>query len=177
MKKDKVGFNFTIFINSCHEVEVNYPPTTAYTKKCFIYILLLRARPLGRMGSPSSVCIVLYTSVDNLLCSPLSVCITLYTPQTTSTEEVREQWGTWDDLFCFTKSFFSALFCSESSSSDAESRAEREGTFFQKMEARGWPKRYTHNFSNYQVTSSSVVYEVGLGHWPPWHYFIVGTFC
>jgi hypothetical protein len=33
MKKDKVGFNFTIFINSCHEVEVNYPPTTAYTKK------------------------------------------------------------------------------------------------------------------------------------------------
>jgi hypothetical protein len=34
---------------------------------------------------------VLYTSVDNLLCSPLSVCITLYTPQTTSTEEVREQ--------------------------------------------------------------------------------------
>jgi hypothetical protein len=33
MKKDKVDFNFTIFINSCHEVEVNYPPTTAYTKK------------------------------------------------------------------------------------------------------------------------------------------------
>jgi hypothetical protein len=39
--------------------------------------------------------------------------------------------------------------------------------FYSNLEARGWPKRYTHNFSNYQVTSSSVVYEVGLGHWPP----------
>ena len=33
-----------------------------------------------------------------------------------------------------------------------EDMMEDVKAFYSKLEARGWPKRYTHNFSNYQVS-------------------------